>query len=87
LPILIFERDLKRQLRSYSIPNVENKVVQTGTGNGVSPPLVCLVIIQHYLQKKSEAIAHLDCTIKEYREEKMQPSLERALRHKEILKA
>ena len=87
MPILIFERDLKRQLRSFSTPSIENKVVQTGTGNGVSLPLVCLVIIQHYLQKKSEAIAHLDFTIKEYREEKMQPSLERALRHKEILKA
>jgi hypothetical protein len=30
---------------------------------------------------------HLDFAIKEFREMKMQPSLERALRHKEILKA
>jgi hypothetical protein len=29
----------------------------------------------------------MDFTIKEFREMKMQPSLERALRHKEILKA
>jgi hypothetical protein len=30
---------------------------------------------------------HLGFAIKEFREVKMQPSLERALRHKEILKA
>jgi hypothetical protein len=29
----------------------------------------------------------LDFAIKEYREEKMQPTLEQVLRHKEILKA
>jgi hypothetical protein len=41
----------------------------------------------HCLQEKSEAIEHLDFAIKEFRDMKMQPSLERALRHKEILKA
>jgi len=35
----------------------------------------------------AEAIAHLDFAIKEFREMKMQPWLEQALRHKEILKA
>jgi hypothetical protein len=34
-------------------------------------------------QEKPETIAHLDFAIKELREMKMQPSLERALRHKE----
>jgi hypothetical protein len=34
-----------------------------------------------------EALEHLDFAIKEFREMKMQPSLERALRHKDILKA
>jgi len=34
-----------------------------------------------------EALAHLDFAIAEFREIKMQPSLERALRHKELLKA
>jgi hypothetical protein len=34
-----------------------------------------------------KATAHLDFAIKEFREMKMLPSLERALRHKEILKA
>jgi hypothetical protein len=32
-------------------------------------------------------VEHLDFAIKEFRDMKMQPSLERALRHKEILKA
>ena len=34
-----------------------------------------------------EALEHLDFAINEFREMKMQPSLERALRHKEILGA
>jgi hypothetical protein len=33
------------------------------------------------------AIEHLDFVIGEFREMKMQPSLERALRHKDVLKA
>jgi hypothetical protein len=33
------------------------------------------------------AIEHLDFAIREFREMKMQPSLERALRHRELLKA
>jgi hypothetical protein len=45
------------------------------------------LILEHYPQEKSDAIAHLDFAIAEFREMKMQPSLERALRHKEILKA
>jgi hypothetical protein len=36
---------------------------------------------------RSEAMRHLDIAIAEFREMKMQPSLERALRHKEVLKA
>ncbi|HTE85095.1 MAG TPA: hypothetical protein VK821_10195, partial [Dehalococcoidia bacterium] len=36
---------------------------------------------------RSEALAHLDFAIAEFRDMKMQPSLERALRHKEVLKA
>jgi hypothetical protein len=35
----------------------------------------------------AEAVAHLDVAIEEFRAMKMQPSLERALRHKELLKA
>ena len=45
------------------------------------------LLLKHYPQEKSEAIAHLDFSIAEFRDMKMQPSLERALRHKEILKA
>jgi tetratricopeptide (TPR) repeat protein len=45
------------------------------------------LLLEHYPDEKKEAIEHLDFAIKEFREMKMQPSLERALRHKEILKA
>jgi len=45
------------------------------------------LLIEHYPDEKSEALEYLDFAIKESRELKMQPSLERALRHKEILKA
>jgi uncharacterized protein (DUF924 family) len=37
--------------------------------------------------ERSEALEHLDTAIAEFREMKMQPSLERALRHKDVLKA
>ena len=45
------------------------------------------LLLEHYPTEKKEALEHLDFAIKEFREMKMQPSLERALRHKEILKA
>jgi tetratricopeptide (TPR) repeat protein len=44
------------------------------------------LLLEHYPNEKKEAVEHLDFAIKEFREMKMQPSLERALRHKEILK-
>ncbi|MGA3086100.1 MAG: hypothetical protein ABSE95_15110 [Thermodesulfobacteriota bacterium] len=44
------------------------------------------LLLNHYPQEKSEAIAHLDFVIPEFRDMKMQTYLERALRHKEILK-
>jgi tetratricopeptide (TPR) repeat protein len=45
------------------------------------------LLFKHYPDEKTEAKEHLDFAIKEFREMKMQPSLERALRHKDILKA
>jgi len=45
------------------------------------------LLLKHYPNDKKEALEHLDFAIKEFREMKMQPSLERALRHKDILKA
>ncbi|HTE83165.1 MAG TPA: hypothetical protein VK821_00350, partial [Dehalococcoidia bacterium] len=36
---------------------------------------------------RAEALAHLDLAIGEFRDMKMQPALERALRHKDVLKA
>jgi tetratricopeptide (TPR) repeat protein len=45
------------------------------------------LLLEHYPNEKKEALEHLDFAIKEFREMKMRPSLERALRHKDILKA
>jgi tetratricopeptide (TPR) repeat protein len=45
------------------------------------------LLLEHYPKERTEALEHLDFAIAEFRDMKMQPSLERALRHKEILKA
>ena len=45
------------------------------------------LLLEHYPKEKKEALEHLDFAIKEFRDMKMQPSLERALRHKEIMGA
>ena len=45
------------------------------------------LLLEHYPEERTEALEHLDFAIAEFREMKMQPSLERALRHKEILGA
>jgi serine/threonine protein kinase/tetratricopeptide (TPR) repeat protein/ribosomal protein L40E len=45
------------------------------------------LLLEHYPNDKQEALEHLDFAIKEFQDMKMQPSLERALRHKQILKA
>ena len=45
------------------------------------------LLLEHYPDEKSDALEYLDFAINEFREMKMQPSLERALRHKEILGA
>ena len=41
----------------------------------------------YYFSNRNEALEHLDFAIAEFRDMKMQPALERALRHKDILKA
>jgi hypothetical protein len=45
------------------------------------------LLLEHYPDERAPAIEHLDFAIGEFREMKMQPSLERALRHRELLKA
>jgi hypothetical protein len=45
------------------------------------------LLLEHYPDEKKEALEHLDFAISEFREMKMRPSLERALRHRDILKA
>jgi hypothetical protein len=45
------------------------------------------LLLDHYPAERAEAAKHLDAAIGEFRDMKMQPSLERALKRKEILKA
>jgi len=45
------------------------------------------LLLEHYPDERDAAIEHLDFAIGELREMKMQPSLERALRHSGLLKA
>ncbi len=48
---------------------------------------IARLLLEKYPEEKKTALEHLDFAIGEFREMKMQPFLERALRHKEILKA
>jgi len=45
------------------------------------------LLLKHYPKERAQGMEHLDFAISEFRDMKMQPWLERALRHKEILKA
>ena len=45
------------------------------------------LLLEHYPYEKSDALEYLDFAINQFREMKMQPSLERTLRHREILGA
>jgi tetratricopeptide (TPR) repeat protein len=45
------------------------------------------LLLEHYPKERAEALEHVDFAISEFRDMKMRPWLERALRHKEILKA
>ena len=45
------------------------------------------LLLDNYPDERTEALEHLDFAIGEFREMKMQPSLERALGRKEVLSA
>ena len=45
------------------------------------------LLLEHYPDERPEAMEHLEFAIGELRDMKMQPSLERALRHREIMRA
>ena len=45
------------------------------------------LLLDHYPEERAEAQAHLDFAVEELRAMKMQPALERALRHKGLLHA
>ena len=56
-------------------------------GPALSRPQFAGRLFEHRPDEKKDAPDHLDFAVSEFREMKMQPSLQRALRHKEILKA
>ncbi len=72
--------DYKEALRASTEFRFRPEVALTRLGLGE-------LLLDHYPAEKKDALEHLDFAIKEFREMKMQPSLEQALRHKEILKA
>ena len=43
------------------------------------------LLLEHYPEEKADAMEHLDFAIREFREMKMQPSLDRALKHCQVL--
>ena len=45
------------------------------------------LLLDHYPEERDAAIEHLDFAIREFQDMNLQPSLERALRHRELLKA
>jgi len=45
------------------------------------------LLLDHYPDERAEAIAHLDFAVAEFQDMKMQPSLKRALGHRQLLKA
>ena len=45
------------------------------------------LLLEHYPEERAAAIAHLDSSMPSFRDLKMQSSLERALRHRDLLKA
>ena len=45
------------------------------------------LLLDHYPDERDAAVEHLDFAIAEFQDMKMQPALERALRHRGLLKA
>jgi len=55
---------------------------------GETAPLLALArLLEHYPDERAEALDHLNLAISELREMKMHHPLERALRHRGLLKA
>jgi hypothetical protein len=44
-------------------------------------------LLEHFPEERTEALENLDFAIAEFQERKMQPALERALKHKGLLHA
>ncbi|UCC17790.1 MAG: hypothetical protein JSU58_04365, partial [Dehalococcoidales bacterium] len=73
--------------------NYYREALEVATNMNFRPELaltrleIAELLLKHFPDEKAEALEHLDFAIKEFREMKMQPSLNRSLEHKDILKA
>jgi hypothetical protein len=70
-----------------ALTRLEMAELMLGTNPEPSTPLSDFVRHESTAEERAKALEHLEFAIGEFREMKMQPSLERALRHKELLRA
>jgi tetratricopeptide (TPR) repeat protein len=69
------------------------EAIKVSTGMKFRPELalsrlqLAELLLEHHPKERAKALEHLDFAISEFRDMKMQPWLEQALRHKDILKA
>ena len=84
-----FIKQVRRITRRKFTPEEKIRIVLEGFRHEIALTRLQLaeLLLEHYPEERTEALEHLDFTIGEFRDMKMQPSLERALRHKEILGA
>ncbi len=79
--------------RCLTLPVIASKLLGAGTRLRFRPEIALTrlqlaeLLLAHYPDEKAVALEHLDFAIGELREMKMQPALERALKHRETVKA
>ena len=79
----VFQTDEPVLVRT-PIPQSADEAVSIGALSRLG---IAQLLLEHYPEEKAEALEHLNFAINEFREMKMQPYLEQALKHKEILGA
>jgi tetratricopeptide (TPR) repeat protein len=72
----LFERAIDQSSHTHNLPELS-----------LSRLKLAELLLEHYPDERATAIQHLDSAVAKLREMKMEPSLERALRHKEMLEA
>ncbi|MGD0661207.1 MAG: amidohydrolase family protein [Syntrophorhabdales bacterium] len=83
----IMERCEKLNVPIYVHPTVPSIPQVRGYGFALTRLQLAELLLDHYPDEKAVALEHLDFAIKDLREMKMQPALERAFKQKEALEA